>query len=107
MKDYFFIIWIWKKVELELILANKEAHENEMRFKALHNASFGGIGIHDKGIIQNFKYAPKITSIYLSHLSRNICNSQKNNMYIKLAVQNRTINIPIIENVSLFPSVRT
>ncbi|WP_020585504.1 PAS domain S-box protein [Desulfobacter curvatus] len=25
--------------------------ESEARFKALHNASFGGIGIHDKGII--------------------------------------------------------
>lgn len=25
--------------------------ESELRFKALHNASFGGIGIHDKGVI--------------------------------------------------------
>ncbi len=33
-----------KKVELELL-------ESEERFKALHNASFGGIAIHDKGII--------------------------------------------------------
>ena len=40
-----------KKVELELTLAKKEAQENEIRFKALHNASFGGITIHDKGII--------------------------------------------------------
>ena len=26
-------------------------YESETRFKALHNASFGGIGIHDKGVI--------------------------------------------------------
>ncbi|MBF0202765.1 MAG: transporter substrate-binding domain-containing protein [Desulfamplus sp.] len=31
--------------------AEKELLESEMRFKALHNASFGGIAIHDKGII--------------------------------------------------------
>jgi hypothetical protein len=40
-----------KKVELELKLAKKAAQENEKRFKALHNASFGGITIHDKGVI--------------------------------------------------------
>lgn len=28
-----------------------DLRESELRFKALHNASFGGIGIHDKGII--------------------------------------------------------
>ena len=39
-----------KKEEFELIAAEKKAHENEARFKALHNASFGGIGIHNKGI---------------------------------------------------------
>jgi PAS domain S-box-containing protein len=37
------------------ITARKQAEdalrESEMRFKALHNASFGGIAIHDKGII--------------------------------------------------------
>nr|WP_321497695.1 PAS domain S-box protein [uncultured Methanolobus sp.] len=31
--------------------AEKELKESEERFKALHNASFGGITIHDKGII--------------------------------------------------------
>uniref|UniRef100_UPI0026171775 PAS domain-containing hybrid sensor histidine kinase/response regulator n=1 Tax=uncultured Draconibacterium sp. TaxID=1573823 RepID=UPI0026171775 len=31
--------------------AKEEAEHNEARFKALHNASFGGIAIHDKGII--------------------------------------------------------
>ncbi|MCB9208336.1 MAG: PAS domain S-box protein [Ignavibacteriales bacterium] len=31
--------------------AEKELRESETRYKALHNASFGGIGIHDKGII--------------------------------------------------------
>uniref|UniRef100_UPI0030EFA2B7 ATP-binding protein n=1 Tax=uncultured Flavobacterium sp. TaxID=165435 RepID=UPI0030EFA2B7 len=40
-----------KKVELELTQAKKTAQENELRFKALHNASFGGIAIHDKGLI--------------------------------------------------------
>lgn len=32
-------------------LAEKSLQESEERFKALHNASFGGITIHDKGII--------------------------------------------------------
>ena len=40
-----------KKAEKELIKAKEIAEENEARFKALHNASFGGITIHDKGII--------------------------------------------------------
>ncbi|QLC49513.1 PAS domain S-box protein [Methanolobus zinderi] len=31
--------------------AEKELLESEERFKALHNASFGGIGIHDRGLI--------------------------------------------------------
>lgn len=30
---------------------NQELKESEERFKALHNASFGGITIHDKGVI--------------------------------------------------------
>ncbi|MDW7731903.1 MAG: PAS domain S-box protein [Methanolobus sp.] len=33
--------------------AEKELKESEERFKALHNASFGGITIHDKGIIMD------------------------------------------------------
>ncbi|WP_347840076.1 PAS domain S-box protein [uncultured Draconibacterium sp.] len=37
--------------EKELIKAKKEAEENEARFKLLHDASFGGIAIHKKGII--------------------------------------------------------
>lgn len=40
-----------KKTELELIQAKIKAEESEIRFKALHNASFGGIAIHDKGLI--------------------------------------------------------
>ena len=40
-----------KKEEFELIAAEKRAQENETRFKALHNASFGGIAIHNNGII--------------------------------------------------------
>ncbi len=31
--------------------AEQSLRESEIRFKALHNASFGGIAIHDKGII--------------------------------------------------------
>ncbi|EKD82756.1 MAG: hypothetical protein ACD_39C01116G0002, partial [uncultured bacterium] len=40
-----------KLAEEELRKAKEIAEENETRFKALHNASFGGIAIHDKGII--------------------------------------------------------
>jgi PAS domain S-box-containing protein len=40
-----------KKIEQELLHSKKIAEENETRFKALHNASFGGITIHDKGWI--------------------------------------------------------
>lgn len=35
----------------QLLLAQTEIRESEARFKALHNASFGGIAIHDKGVI--------------------------------------------------------
>ena len=35
----------------DLLIAKEKAQESEFRFKALHNASFGGIAIHDKGII--------------------------------------------------------
>jgi len=40
-----------KQTEEELRKAKEIAEENEIRFKALHNASFGGIVIHDKGKI--------------------------------------------------------
>lgn len=40
-----------KQGEIELIKAKERAQESEYRFKALHNASFGGIAIHDKGLI--------------------------------------------------------
>ncbi len=33
--------------------AERSLKESETRFKALHNASFGGIAIHDKGIIKD------------------------------------------------------
>lgn len=39
------------QINEELLIAKKEAEESETRFKALHNASFGGIAIHDKGVI--------------------------------------------------------
>ncbi len=32
-------------------IAEEELKESELRFRALHEASFGGIGIHDKGVI--------------------------------------------------------
>ena len=35
----------------ELLIAKEKAEESELRFKALHNASFGGIAIHNKGVI--------------------------------------------------------
>ncbi len=35
----------------QLIHTKNKVEESELRFKALHNASFGGIAIHDKGII--------------------------------------------------------
>ncbi len=40
-----------KKIENELLKAKEKAEESETRYKALHNASFGGITIHDKGLI--------------------------------------------------------
>lgn len=40
-----------KKVELELTQAKIIAQESETRYKALHNVSFGGLAIHDKGLI--------------------------------------------------------
>ncbi|PLX01390.1 MAG: hypothetical protein C0594_13220, partial [Marinilabiliales bacterium] len=40
-----------KNKNKELITAKHKAEESEKRFKALHNASFGGIAIHDKGMI--------------------------------------------------------
>jgi PAS domain S-box-containing protein len=39
------------QINTELLKAKAIAEESEARFKALHNASFGGITIHDKGII--------------------------------------------------------
>ena len=38
----------------ERMRAAEELRESETRFKALHNASFGGIAIHDKGIILEY-----------------------------------------------------
>jgi len=47
---------VWRMIEKDkfverLQLAKNNAEESELRFKALHNASFGGIAIHDQGII--------------------------------------------------------
>ncbi len=48
-----FVTSILITVGLKKIIANKtkELQDSEDRFKALHNASFGGIAIHNKGII--------------------------------------------------------
>lgn len=40
-----------KLLQQQLLAAKEIAEENETRFKALHNASLGGISIHDKGMI--------------------------------------------------------
>jgi len=45
------LIYFFKKKNIEITKSRLNAEENEMRFRALHNASFGGIAIHDKGII--------------------------------------------------------
>lgn len=45
------LIYFFKKKNIEITKSRLNAEENEMRFRALHNASFGGIIIHDKGII--------------------------------------------------------
>jgi len=44
---------IWSSVEdiSERKQAENDLRESEERFRALHNASFGGIAIHDKGVI--------------------------------------------------------
>ncbi|PLX14994.1 MAG: hypothetical protein C0599_17735 [Salinivirgaceae bacterium] len=39
------------KAQQDLFKEKEKAQESELRFKALHNASFGGIAIHDKGVI--------------------------------------------------------
>ena len=40
-----------KQAREEIQLAKKQAEDSEQRFRALHDASFGGIGIHDRGVI--------------------------------------------------------
>ncbi|MFO8002513.1 MAG: PAS domain S-box protein, partial [Marinilabilia sp.] len=40
-----------KKLNEQLQVAKEEAEESKVRFEALHNATFGGIAIHDQGII--------------------------------------------------------
>jgi PAS domain S-box-containing protein len=41
----------FKLINRKLHNLKENAEESETRFKALHNASFGGISIHDKGLI--------------------------------------------------------
>ncbi len=45
-------------------LAEQSLIESEKRFKALHNASFGGIAIHDKGIIKECNFGLTAISGY-------------------------------------------
>lgn len=44
--------WTGTNIDItERIMIEEKLRESEERFKSLHNASFGGIAIHDKGII--------------------------------------------------------
>ena len=45
-----FFLWSWM-LRRQVKMRTGELRESEERFKALHNASFGGITIHDRGII--------------------------------------------------------
>ncbi|MDP3428838.1 MAG: transporter substrate-binding domain-containing protein, partial [Desulfomicrobium sp.] len=45
-----FFLWSWM-LRLQVKKRTRELQESEERFKVLHNASFGGIAIHDKGLI--------------------------------------------------------
>jgi len=48
------VCFLFIKANISILQRNRieeELKESEKRFKALHNASFGGISIHDKGII--------------------------------------------------------
>ena len=63
-------IWIFfdlterKRNEAKLLKAKQQAEESEQRFKALHDASFGGIGIHDKGIILDCNHGLTVITGY-------------------------------------------
>ena len=49
-----FLLWnIWRrqKVERDLVMQKLMVEQSEERFRTLHNASFGGIFIHDQGTI--------------------------------------------------------
>ena len=43
-------LWSWA-LRRQVKMRTKELEESEQRFKVLHNASFGGIMIHDQGVI--------------------------------------------------------
>jgi two-component system sensor histidine kinase EvgS len=45
-----FFLWSWM-LRRQVKVRTRELQDSEERFKVLHNASFGGITIHDKGII--------------------------------------------------------
>ena len=45
-----FFLWSWM-LRRQVKMRTRELQASEERFKILHNASFGGITIHDKGII--------------------------------------------------------
>ena len=45
-----FFLWSWM-LRRQVKRRTRELEESEERFKVLHNASFGGIAIHDQGII--------------------------------------------------------
>lgn len=51
VQDILSLVSIRVAGELERLEAEEALRESEERFKALHNASFGGIAIHDQGVI--------------------------------------------------------
>ena len=53
-----------KQTLKDLQSAIEEAEHNEARFKALHNASFGGIGIHDNGQILDCNHGLSLITGY-------------------------------------------
>jgi two-component system sensor histidine kinase EvgS len=45
-----FFLWTWT-LRRQVKTRTRELQQSEERFRVLHNASFGGIAIHDKGVI--------------------------------------------------------
>ncbi len=62
----------------DLKQSEQALRESEERFKALHNASFGGISIHDKGMILECNLGlSEMTGYSLDELIGMICHSER------------------------------